>query len=341
MGEPLLDFDALIAPVDGEQPAGFRLPADVRKKMEDARKEFEPNPDDPSAPPIPKKPDWPAIVRLATDSLASKSKDLLGAVRLTEALAKRDGFAGLRDGLKLLRLYMTECWDRVHPLIEEPDDIEARAGPFEWLNEAEGGAWFPAALRKIPVVVVGGKPVCLQNVQDGKLDEDPLPAEALRTATPVSETITAEVGDCVQELDTLDQALSEKMAEHAPSLINVRDVLHTAQNLLSHLQGPAGELAGAADGAMAGNGAPTAAGGVAARPGVLNRAETYRQISMLADHLGTLEPHSPIPDLLRWAVKLGSMPFRQLIKELVREESVLAEIRRQFGIPEEQQESSD
>jgi type VI secretion system protein ImpA len=66
----------------------------------------------------------------------------------------------------------------------------------------------------------------------------------------------------------------------------------------------------------------------------------YRQLARLADDLARMEPHSPIPDLLRWAVKLGAMPFRELIQELVREPGVLADVRRQFGIaePEAQQQ---
>src|ERR1022692_1846917 len=102
MTTPILDLAALTAPIPGEQPAGVRLPADAKKKMEDARKEFEPNPDDPSKPPNPKKPDWPAIIKVASDSLTKTSKDLLAAARLTEAVTKRDGFAGLREGLQLL-----------------------------------------------------------------------------------------------------------------------------------------------------------------------------------------------------------------------------------------------
>ena len=35
----------------------------------------------------------------------------------------------------------------------------------------------------------------------------------------------------------------------------------------------------------------------------------------VADALARIEPHSPIPDLLRRAVELGRMPFRRLIKE--------------------------
>lgn len=331
MATSLLEFDALIAPIDGGQPAGVRVPADVRKKMEDARKEFEPNPDDPSGAPVPKKPDWSAIVRLATDSLTSKSKDLLAAVRLVEALTKRDGFAGLRDGLKLLRLLVTDCWDRIHPLIEEPEDIEARVGPFEWLNEAEGGAWFPTSVRNLALLRVNGQLVSLQNCQESKIGDEPLPPEALRAATPASETTVADVAECVTELEAIDRALADRMADQAPSLINLREVLRAAQGFLARLQSPATEASEegtGADGAVEN-------GGAVKPGGALNRADTYRQLAMLADRLAMLEPHSPIPDLLRWAVKLGNMPFRELIREFVREPSVLADIRRQFGIPEE------
>jgi type VI secretion system protein ImpA len=338
MATTLLEFDALTAPIAGDLPAGVRVPADVRKKMEDARKEFEPNPDNPSAPPVPKKPDWPAIVRLATDNLTAKSKDLLAAVRLVEALTKRDNFAGLRDGLKLLRLLVTDCWDRIHPLVEEPEDIEARAGPFEWLNEAEGGAWFPLSIRNLPLLRVNGQLASLQNCQEGKLGDAVLSPDALRSATPASDATVEEVADCIAEVEALDAVLAEKMAAQAPSLINLRDVLNGAQGYLGHLASStdAASAESAGEGGEAG-GVDGSAGGRSS--GAPNRGEAYRQLAMLADRLATLEPHSPIPDLLRWAVKLGNMPFRELIREFVREPSVLADIRRQFGIPEEPQAS--
>jgi type VI secretion system protein ImpA len=337
MAMPLLDFDSLIAPLDGDQPAGTRVPADIRKKMEDARKEFEPNPDDPSGAPVPKKPDWPAIVRLATDSLATKSKDLLAAVRLVEALTKRDGYSGLRDGLKVLRLLITDCWDRVHPLVEEPDDLEARAGPFEWLNEAEGGAWFPTSIRQVPLVTINGQLASLQNIQDGRLGEEALTGEAVRMATPVSTSTKEEVSGCLQELETLDAALAERMAEHAPSLINIRQELRHAHDVLGHLAvgGDTGEPTGAVAGESTGDNARAVTADAA-----LSRAETYRQIALLADRLAVLEPHSPIPDLLRWAVRLGNMPFRELIQAMVRDDSVLNDIRLRFGIPAESEPSS-
>jgi len=334
-----LDFDALIAPIPGEQPAGTKLAPDVRKKIEDGRKDFEPDPDDPSKPPVPKKPDWQGIIKLATTNLTSKSKDLLAAVRMTEALAKIDHFAGLRDGFKLLRLLVSECWDRMHPIIEEPDDIESRAGSFEWLCEAKSGAWFPTTIAQIPLLRMGSQTVSLDNCQTATLDEKPLDLDMLKAADPAEPTTPEEVAQCLEELSALDKALSEKMEHLAPSVSALRDVLTACQRYLARSQAPTEEAAdGNSESPGEGTGGTTTTS-VQKSTGAMSRAETYRQLARLADQLAQMEPHSPIPYLLRWAVKLGGMPFPQLVQEFVRDSSVLEEVRRQFGIPPEEEPS--
>src|SRR4051794_40873267 len=103
----LLDFGALLAPVPGDNPAGSSVPFSVRERLEEHRKEIDPDayaPGDPRRPEAFQKANWPAIVRLARETLAGTSKDLPVAARLAEALAREHGFAGLRDGLQLLRL---------------------------------------------------------------------------------------------------------------------------------------------------------------------------------------------------------------------------------------------
>lgn len=332
MSTPLLDFDALTAPLEGEHPAGVRLPADLRKKMEDARKEFEPNPDDPSGAPVPKIPDWSAIVRLASDSLCTKSKDLLSVVRLVEALTKRNGFAGLRDGLTLLRNLLTDCWDRVHPLIEEPDDLEVRAGLLQWLADAESGAWFPMTVAKLPLLKIGSQTACLQDCRTGRLGGQPLSGEAMRAAEPAHPDAPADVAECLKELATLNQALVEKMADQAPALGTIRDILNDCARFLNRPSTDTetseedASVSADADGSVQPDRAKSSGG--------TSRAEMYRQLAQLAEDLARTEPHSPIPDLLRWAVTLGAMPFRQLIQEFVREQGVLDDIRRQLGIKE-------
>jgi type VI secretion system protein ImpA len=335
-----LDFDALIAPIPGEQPAGMKLAQDVRKKIEEGRKDFEPDPDDPSKPPVPKKQDWPGIIKLASTSLANNSKDLLAAVRMTEALTKRDHFAGLRDGLKLLRLLVSECWDRMHPIIEEPDDVESRAGSFEWLCEAKSGAWFPNTIAHLPLLRMGSQTVSLDNCQTAMLDDEkPLDLDMLKGADPAEPTTPEEVAQCLEELAALDKAMSEKMEHLAPSVSNLREVLTACQRYLARTQSsaetPSDENAESSGEATGGS----TTGSIQKSSGAMSRADTYRQLARLADQLAQIEPHSPIPYLLRWAVKLGGMPFPQLVQEFVRDSSVLEEVRRQFGIPPEEEPS--
>src|SRR5438045_7534477 len=119
---PILDFEILLAPIKkGADPAGNGagdpLPFDIRKKLDDARKEINPNkfaPDDPRRPEQTQLADWPGIEQLTQNTLALTSKDLLVAARLTEALVKCHGFGGLRDGLRLMRRLAQECWDRLY-----------------------------------------------------------------------------------------------------------------------------------------------------------------------------------------------------------------------------------
>jgi type VI secretion system protein ImpA len=327
---PSLDLAALTAPLPGDSPAGPRLTADVRKKMEDARKDFEPNPDDPSQPPVPKKPDWPVIIRLASDSLSKTSKELLTAVRLVEALTKQEGFAGLRGGLQFLRSFVVDCWDRMHPMIEAPEDVEDRAGPFEWLSEPEGGAWFPSTVGTLPLIRVNGQLATLRNCQAGKIEDRPISSDEVKAGEPATPTIIEDVTECLNDLQGLEKALDERMQEHAPSLAGLREAISGCRTFLSYVEAAPGESEAAGEsGSAPGEGRSSAESGRAA-----SRADTYRQLSRLADDLAKMEPHSPIPDLLRWAVKLGAMPFRQLIQELVREPTVLADIRVRLGIPE-------
>src|SRR5581483_11469050 len=97
---PPLDFDALLTPIPGENPAGQPLPFAVRQDLEMGRREV----DDPDLPPEDqKKADWRLVARVAQEALQNTTKDLLVAARLTEALVKLGGFAGARDGLRLLR----------------------------------------------------------------------------------------------------------------------------------------------------------------------------------------------------------------------------------------------
>ncbi|HEV2447039.1 MAG TPA: type VI secretion system protein TssA, partial [Candidatus Sulfopaludibacter sp.] len=78
--------------------------------------------------------DWPLTIKLITEALSKKTKDLQLAAWLTEAWLRRDGIAGLRDGLDLIGGLVTNFWDSVYPELED-GDAEFRASPLQWMGD--------------------------------------------------------------------------------------------------------------------------------------------------------------------------------------------------------------
>jgi type VI secretion system protein ImpA len=54
-----------------------------------------------------------------------------------------------------------------------------------------------------------------------------------------------------------------------------------------------------------------------------------------------MEPHSPIPYLIRRAVDLGAMPFPLLMKALISDAKALDEMNRGLGIKEPEKEKAE
>jgi type VI secretion system protein ImpA len=147
--ETVLDFDALLAPISDEQPSGAELKSDAAKNaiyysVKDARdsartaerqsltaeaeaaQELDP-------------PDWVGVKSKCVDAIAHHSKDVWIAAWLIEALCRLNGFAGLRDGFRLVRELSEKYWEGIHPA---PDD-DGFATPMAQLrglngDEAEG-----------------------------------------------------------------------------------------------------------------------------------------------------------------------------------------------------------
>lgn len=339
MGSPaLLDFTTLLAPVPGDSPAGSSVPFDVREKLEDQRKEDNAEdfaPDDPMRPEKLRKADWKGIIRLTQETLSGKSKDLLIAARLTEALVKEYGYAGLRDGVHLLKEMVSNCWDRILPEIED-GDLDARATAFNWLDDPDRGARFPTTLRLVPLVF--GDHVAYnfndwRRSQDGKGEVSRDAFEKAIGDTPADklQQVADDLSQARDELKQLLDALNGKMANAAPGLTEVRKAVEECNTLVRQMVA----LKGGGEAPVDGQGQAEGGGATAgpARP-ASGRADIYRQLNQLAGQLQQLEPHSPIPYLIKRAVELGSLSFPLLIKELVRDANVLTDVQRFVGIKE-------
>jgi type VI secretion system protein ImpA len=139
----------LLAPIPGDNPAGLYLRYEpLYEQIKEARREDDdlPQGDWQTAR---KTADWTLVIKLATDALAKRTKDLQIAAWLTEAWLRREGFAGLRDGLRLLHDMLQQYWDSVYPDIED-DDTDMRAAPLAWV-----GLKFELPVQLVPLNLDG------------------------------------------------------------------------------------------------------------------------------------------------------------------------------------------
>jgi type VI secretion system protein ImpA len=342
---PTIDVDALLQPIPGDDPAGGTLPFETRKRLDELREDIDPErdfePDDPRRKEVERKmPNWSGVVDVSQQALADTSKDLLLAVRLTEGLTMLHGFAGARDGLRLLRRLSEECWDRLRPPVEEPDDLEVRAGIFNWLDDPVRGGRFPNKLRAVTLVKYGTTPVTFLNRRSPAKDE---PAEipqdlvvaAARAADPASvQNLVDDITEAAEEVAKLGDVLGEKLpSDIAPSMGQVRKALDDcktdAEFIRRERTGAGGGETSEADGEAAASG--TGGGGGAAAGGAMTRDGIYREMIRLADRLAQIEPHSPVPDLVRQAVKLERVRFADLVDELTKDANVLSFLKREIG----------
>jgi type VI secretion system protein ImpA len=337
-----LDLDALLTPLADGDPAGAPAYFEMRTQLEDLRREVNPedfDADDPMRPSEPKRADWGRIEELTRDALTGTTKDLRVAGYLLEALVHLYGLPGLRDGLRLLREMLEQCWDRMYPTIED-GDLDVRAGVFNSLDDlnTRGRVAFPQVLRTLPLLGAGdGK----HGFHDWKTSQEPgqedlaeSVARAIQATTPErGAELTQALDECDAEIDQLSRTLEEKIGPETTHLPNVRAALQDCRRVARLVDRKIGE-----ERPGEGSESDTQSNGeIASRAGPLkSRADAYRQLSEAAALLQHLEPHSPIPYLVQRAVELGAMPFPQLMKALIRDANVLTELTRELGIkPEE------
>jgi type VI secretion system protein ImpA len=142
----------ILAPIPGENPSGVDLRYDTKLLIFDKIKEARREDDSLSLgewQSARKTAQYPLVVQLAQDTLATASKDLQLTAWLTDALLHTDGFSGLRQGLELTLRLLTEFWDSVYPVIED-GDRELRARPLAWL-----GSMLDLPVRSAPIVAAG------------------------------------------------------------------------------------------------------------------------------------------------------------------------------------------
>ena len=226
--------DDLLNPIEGASPSGVNLRYDpVYDKIKEARRE-EAQPPPGMSEQDRKVADNAQVIRLATDLLTNKTKDLQLAAWFTEASLKQRGFAGLKDGLALCLGLMTKFWDTLYPEIED-GDAESRGAPLGFI-----GTKLDIPLKLVAVVekqrynlidyeqsrALGyedqaktdeAKKSRAQTIKEGKLTPEAFDKAFEETPKKFYLQAEQDLDGCRQTLGQLKKICDEKFGEEGPS----------------------------------------------------------------------------------------------------------------------------
>ena len=246
-----IDLVGTLTPIDGENPAGEDLRYVLYDEIAEARRADDAldrgdwQRDTKSA-------DWETVIALCSDALVNRTKDLQIAAWLTEGLTITEGFEGLLTGLKVIRGFMENFWESVHPEIED-DDLDFRIGRLEFLNTALG-----IRVKQIPLTDSSaragyswlqwdesrragyeGDPakaeIRAEMVADGQLTAEDFDAAMAASSKAYYENLAAEVTQCSEEFATLEQLSDEKFGDDGPRLAELRKSLEDCNQLVSKI----------------------------------------------------------------------------------------------------------
>jgi type VI secretion system protein ImpA len=362
----VVDIEALLAPIAGENPAGESLQYaglydEVRKERradEDfAQGEWRKS-DTKSA-------NWNQVAKLTTEAISTSTKDLQAAAWLTEALVKLHGFTGLRTGLKLMRGLHERFWDHVYPEADE-DGFEGRANSLAWLSTQ-----LARSVKDVPITNAPGRSTCsyFQCIESQEFDI-PENLEALdaetqervnelrqRAATEGKTTsedwrkakqgtrrafyeeIHATLNECWEELQALDREMDEKFGRETPGLGELTKSLDEVRTQVERLvkekrilepDEPGLEEQSPETDKGGGNGEPSNFG--SSSGAIKSRQDAFRRLAEVSEYFRRNEPHSPVSYLVERAVRWGRMPLESWLEDVIKEVGVLDNLRETLGL---------
>lgn len=332
-------WNDLLAPVSADVPAGVPAAQDVSYRRIRHEREDE----DATLPLGPwerelKRANWVAASELAAAALAGRSKDLQLTAWLFEAMIARSGFQAVAPCLRLIDALLLRYADTLHP-----QDSEHRLNLLLWIGQK-----LLPPLRRVTITGTGsGHDYAWSDWEQAQRNEQLRASLGKQRESEIEGATLADVGaalactpdarivflrghlcDGLAALQTLECTLDAHMGDDAPGLSSMRNLLESIDVVL------------AADARRRGVTMPTpmatpAAGHVhdngihddgihdrGSEPdgdavlGSINRREVYAALADIARALETIEPHSPVPYLIRRAVAWGGLNTAQLYSEV-------------------------
>lgn len=332
----------LLTPIAGENPAGQNLYYDkIFDQIKEARREDEDDlPEGDWERSQKKKADHRAVIKLAGEALATRSKDLRLASWLLESQLRVEGLPVLTPAIDLLHSLQETFWATLYPEIEDGNDVELR------MRTMEGAAKLIAdAVRKAPLTRSGysyqdyvasrlvgyekdattdAKAEARKDAVDhGKLTAEDFDKAFAASPKDLYVQADAALTEALEASDRLDQYQSEVYGDDSPNIEKLRTGLQEVQLVVEQLLNERrktepdpvaaretdAETTGSEStvgGEAAADGTPRAAGPRRSSAGAPAGVEdAYALVVESAEFLFSQDSTSPVPYLICAGLRLG------------------------------------
>jgi type VI secretion system protein ImpA len=328
----------ILNPIPGESPSGQDLRyAPLYDKIKEARREDDDAPQGEWAHER-KVADWKQVIKLSSEALATKSKDLQIAAWLTEAALRVEAFPGLLASLKLLHGLVETFWDTLYPEIED-GEVEIRVGPLDWI-----GSRLDQAVHQAPITrsgldwfqfkqsrAVGYEADVAENsekaearsqaIAEGKVSGEDFDSAFNSTPKVFYVECKQNLDDCLEAIEALDTVCEAKFGEVKPGFSSLRGALEEVRSTVNSLlqkkreiepdEEPAVETA--SEESTTEEDAGSAIEGTSARSRKTVSAEpadkddAVSRVAVVAKYLRREDPNSPAPYLMLRGLRWGEL----------------------------------
>jgi type VI secretion system protein ImpA len=352
--EEIIPLDQLLTPIaeessvgrdirdDGGQESLYRAIKDARISARSAERKnlFDSDTSEADA-------QWRIIIELAPDILLNHTKDLEIACWFTEALVRRYGFQGLRDGFKLIEGLIESYWDGLYPLPDE-DGVETRVASLTGLNGEGAEGVLITPIRNVPLTE-GSHPGPFnywkyqQIVEIEKIIDEETKSERAsklgfnmddvdRAVTDSSESFFVNIIDDLSDAIRTYSRIGSLLDQHcgindSPPTSNIINILEACLGIVRHigkykipeLQNDANERG---DESTTDKDLKTIEDQIKSSTGLVRtRDDAFKQLLEISQFFRKTEPHSPVSYMLERVVKWGDLPLDSLIRELIPDSS--------------------
>ena len=348
-----IPIDDLISPISDSSPCGQDLRSNgVYQKITDARKADDPTLPRGVWTHDLKKAEWDVVKDTAVDALLNKTKDLQIGFWLLESQIHQKGFHGIAPCLSLLVELCENHWGELHPQIID-GDLDYRTNSIRWANRKLLPALRLAPITDNPKLeeqfswsdwelAAQREQIQDPNNKRKKATEETttdLVVQSISlTSTKFYEQLYHSLANAIMVCEEFEQTLERLCEGDSPGFHDFSNLTREIYGIVASILEQRGaslqqlneqQLApasgseddsGAAHGTENdnhhdGSGGSNGSGNGSHGP-IQSRSQAYQQLADAAEFLLHIEPHSPVPYLVRRAIQWGNLSTAELYQEL-------------------------